>query len=721
MIYQGKTIQVTLEDNNIARMLFDAGQQSVNKFDLATLDELKTAITHLADNATIRGLYVESAKPTFIVGADITQFHSLFDLDEAEIVESVKNFNQIFSAFEQLPFPTIAVVNGVAVGGGFEMILACDYRISGPNGRFGLPEVKLGINPGFGGTIRLPRLIGIDNAVEWIATGKEYRPDAALAVGSVDAVVEEQHLQSATLKMLEQAIAGDLDYAARRLEKQQPVKLNDIERLMVFTTAKGLVASQAGPHMPAPLTSVKSLEQSAALNQEDAVAIEAKFFARLAKTDVSRNLVALFLNEQDLSKRTAKITEKGVNISHVGVLGAGIMGGGIAYQAALKGKHVVMKDIAEKGLQQGMDEAAGLLSKRVDRGRMSNQVMAETLIRIKPTLHYAGFGESEVAIEAVVENLKVKQSVLKEAEEQLKPGAFLASNTSTISISKMAEALKSPQNFCGMHFFNPVHRMPLVEVIRGERTSEHTISTVVRLAKDMGKTPIVVNDCAGFYVNRVLFPYLAGFNLLIRDGADFLQVDKVMEKFGWPMGPAYLIDVVGLDTAHHAADVMAEAYPDRMEASEGSAINLLFKEKRFGQKNGKGFYQYSNDKKGKPVKTEDSEVKQIIKPCVQSQQSFTDEEIIERLMIPMCLEVVRCLDEKIISNPIDADMGLLMGIGFPLFRGGAVRYMESIGLTEFVEMSKKYQSLGKLYQAPKSLIDKAASGQSFFAKKEVVA
>lgn len=721
MIYQGKTIHVTLDENHIARLLFDAGQQAINKFDLATLDELQAAIEQLKQQPAIRGLTVASGKPTFIVGADITQFHALFDNDEATIAQAVVDFNHIFAAFEELPFPTVALVNGACLGGGFEMTLACDYRVAGPNARFGLPEVKLGINPGFGGTIRLPRLIGIDNAVEWIATGKENKPDAALAVGAIDALVAAEQLQAAGDRIIEQVLAGDLDYQARRQEKQQPVKLNDIERLMAFTTAKGLVASQAGPHMPAPLTAVKSLEQSTALTRDEAIAIEAKFFARLAKTEVSGNLIALFLNEQELSKRTGKITEQAADVDQVAVVGAGIMGGGIAYQAALKGKHVVMKDIAQQGLDQGMEEAAGLLSKRVERGRMSAAEMAGILSHIKPTLHYADFADTDIAVEAVVENLKVKQAVLKDVEAQCKPGTILASNTSTISISLMAESLQHPENFCGMHFFNPVHKMPLVEVIRGAKTSEKTVASVVKLAKDMGKTPIVVNDCAGFYVNRVLFPYLAGFNLLIRDGADFMHVDKVMEKFGWPMGPGYLIDVVGLDTASHAAAVMAEAFPDRMGSNQGSPVELLYQAKRLGQKNGKGFYQYVADKKGRPVKTVDADVAALIEPAVQQQQSFSDEEIIERLMIPMCLEVVRCLDENIVESPVDADMGLLMGIGFPLFRGGAVRYMESVGLPAFVELTQKYQSLGALYQAPESLVQKAASGEHYFAKKEITA
>lgn len=714
MVFQGSTISLSIDEGHIAHMLFDAKGQPVNKFDIETIEELRSCVGLLAGNSDVKGLLVSSGKETFVVGADIKQFHTLFEHEEAEIEAKVVDFNGIFAGFEDLPFPTVCLIDGVALGGGFELALACDYRVVTARARIGLPEVKLGINPGFGGTIRLPRLIGCDNAVEWIATGKEFKPEAALAVGAVDAIVESAALQDAGLHIIGQAKAGKLDFCQRRIEKKSPVKLNDIERLMAFTTAKGLVAAEAGPHMPAPLTAVKSMEKSAALDRAGAIPVEARHFAHLAKTEVSGNLITLFLNEQDLSKRAGKLAKDAANTSQVAVVGAGIMGGGIAYQSASRGKHVVMKDIAQAGLDQGMAEASKLLGTRLERGQITVTKLAETLALIQPRLDYGAFAKAEVAIEAVVENLGVKQKVLREVEDNMSEQAVICSNTSTLSITAMAQSLKRPQNFCGMHFFNPVHKMPLVEVIRGAKTSEATIATVVKLALDMGKSPIVVNDCAGFYVNRVLFPYLAAFNLLVRDGADFARVDKVMEKFGWPMGPAYLIDVVGIDTAHHVSSIMGEAYPDRMAFSGESPISLLHACKRFGQKNGLGFYRYEQDRKGKPVKKPDDSVSAIIRPAILGQKEFTDEEIIERLMVPMCLEVVRCLDDRIVSNAVDADMGLIMGIGFPLFRGGALRYMESQGLPAFIAMAGRHAGLGNLYKVPESLQSRANAGQSFF-------
>lgn len=716
MIFQGKTIEVDKGSDNIATLIFDNKDNSVNKFDDVTLEELRNALSALHADNTINGLMLKSAKDAFIVGADITQFGEMFQGDEESVAANLVNINEIFNQLEDLPFPSVCLIDGVALGGGLEVALAADFRLLSPKAKVGLPEVKLGINPSFGGTVRLPRIIGLDNAVEWIATGKEHKAQAALDVGLVAGVVESSELENAAKKLIQQANDNKLSIKALKAEKTGPVIVNDMERMMCFITAKGMVAQQAGPHMPAPLTSVKSIEKSCALDRTEAIKVEANYFARLAKTDVSGSLIALFLNEQGLSKRNKTLTGSVESLGTVGVLGAGIMGGGIAYQAASKGKRVLMKDVAQKGLDQGMDEATKLLSKQVDRGRLSTTKMAEVLNSITPQLDYAHIESTDIVVEAVVERLDIKQAVLKETEAKIKPEAVLASNTSTLSISEMAKSLDRPENFCGMHFFNPVHRMPLVEVIKGEKTSEATTAKTVKLALDMGKTPIVVNDCPGFYVNRVLFPYLNSFNLLVQEGADFVQVDKVMEKFGWPMGPAYLIDVVGIDTGVHAAEVMAEGFPERMDKPQGSAMHLLYEKGHYGQKTDQGFYRYDLDKKGRQKKVIDESVNDLIAPAVKGQSTFSDEDIVDRLMLAMCFEVVRCLEEGIVSDPVDAEMGLLMGIGFPLFRGGPLRYMETIGLKAIVERAKAFAGLGKAYEVPALLQKLADSNQSFFDK-----
>ena len=340
--------------------------------------------------------------------------------------------------------------------------------------------------------------------------------------------------------------------------------------------------------------------------------------------------------------------------------------------------------------------------------------MAQALNAIRPTMSYGDFGNVDIVVEAVVENPKVKHAVLAEVEGHVREDAIIASNTSTISISYLAQALKRPENFCGMHFFNPVHMMPLVEVIRGEKTSETAIATTVAYAKKMGKSPVVVNDCPGFLVNRVLFPYFGGFARAIAHGVDFARADKVMEKFGWPMGPAYLMDVVGMDTGHHGRDVMAEGFPDRMKDDTRTAVDVMYDANRLGQKNGKGFYAYEMDKKGKPKKVVDPEAYELLKPVVAETRELSDEDIINYMMIPLCLETVRCLEDGIVETAAEADMGLIYGIGFPPFRGGALRYIDSIGVAEFVAMADKYADLGPLYHPTAKLREMAANGQRFY-------
>ncbi|WP_461535419.1 fatty acid oxidation complex subunit alpha FadB [Spongorhabdus nitratireducens] len=718
MIYEGQAITVQLLDDGIAQLEFNLKGESVNKLSTHVIDELNSAVAavraRVESNADVKGLVVTSGKPVFIVGADITEFLGLFSAEDEVLFEKTMQAHSVFNALEDLPVPTVCAINGLALGGGFETALSCDYRVMSTAAKVGLPEVKLGIYPGWGGTVRLSRLIGPDNAAEWICAGGEQRPDAALKVGAVDAVVTPEKLLEGAVDLAKRAASGELDYKAKRQEKLDPLKLNQMEQMMAFTSAIGFVGGKAGPNYPAPVAAIKAMQKHANKKRDDALAIEAKGFVKVAKSPVARNLVGLFLNDQAL-KKTAKAYEKdAAEINKAAVLGAGIMGGGISYQSAIKGTPVVMKDINQAGIDLGLGEASKLLTKRVAKKKMEPAKMGEVLNRIEPALTYAEFENVDVVVEAVVENVKVKHAVLAEAEKAVKQGTVIASNTSTISISRLAEALDRPEDFCGMHFFNPVHMMPLVEVIRGEKTSEKTIATVVNYAKAMGKSPIVVNDCPGFLVNRVLFPYFGGFAGLLRDGADFQQVDKVMERFGWPMGPAYLLDVVGMDTGEHANKVMAEGFPDRMQADFKSGMEVMVEHKRFGQKNGVGFYRYETDKKGKPKKIVDESSYELLAPVCAERKEFDQEEIIARMMIPMCLELVRCMEDNIVATPAEADMGLIFGVGFPPFRGGGLRYIDEMGVQAFVDLCDKYADLGPLYQPTEGLRKMAAEGKTFY-------
>ncbi|HCM05350.1 MAG TPA: fatty acid oxidation complex subunit alpha FadB, partial [Oceanospirillales bacterium] len=668
MIYDGTAITVKMIEDGIAELNFNLDGESVNKFNRVTLEDLKAATAAIKGNSDVKGVLVTSGKDCFIVGADITEFGDAFKLPEEEIVEWILSGNEIFNAIEDLPVPTLTSINGIALGGGFEMCLSTDFRVMSEKAKVGLPEVKLGLMPGFGGTVRLSRVIGADNAIEWICMGAENRADKALKMGAVDAVVAPEALREQSIAMLNSAIAGELDYEARRAVKTGKGLLNSMESMMVFETAKGFVKGQTKGQYPAPIEAIKVMQKHHNLTRDKAIAVEAKGFAKLAKTTESQALIGLFNNDQLLKKKAKEYDAIAKPTNKAAVLGAGIMGGGIAYISALKGTPILMKDIAEAGIELGLSEANKLLSKRVERKKMKPLAMGEALNRIRPTLSYAEFGDVDVVVEAVVENPKVKGIVLAEVESHVGENAIVASNTSTISIDFLAKSVKRPENFLGMHFFNPVHMMPLVEIIRGEKTSEEAVATTVAYAKKMGKTPVVVNDCPGFLVNRVLFPYFGGFAALLKDGADFRQVDKVMEKFGFPMGPAYLMDVVGIDTGKHANDVMAEGFPERMKADFTSAMDVLYENGFYGQKNNKGFYTYVEDKKGKPKKVFDESILELLAPVLGEAKDFDAEEIIARCMIPMCNEVVRCLEEGIVDTAEEADMALVFGVGFPPFR-----------------------------------------------------
>ena len=716
MIYSGKAINVQQLDGGIAELCFDLQGESVNKFNALTVNELKEATAAIAATAGVKGVIVTSAKSVFIVGADITEFGSKFNATEEEIAAGVLETNlTVFNAFEDLDMPTVAAINGIALGGGLEMGLVCDYRVMSTAAKIGLPETQLGIIPGFGGTVRLPRIIGSDNAVEWIAAGKEQRPDAALAAGAVDAVVAPEKLKEAAIALVQQCLDGKLDHKAKRQEKLEPLKLNDTEALMSFVTAKALVGQQAGRHYPAPVKAISVIEKAYKMGRDDALAVEAKGIAKLAKTEVAKNLVGLFLGDQELGKTASTWAAKGDKVQLGAVLGAGIMGGGIAYQSASKGTPIIMKDIAQAGIDLGLSEASKLLAKKVARGRMKPEKMAEVLNKIQPQLGYEGFDKVDVVVEAVVENPKVKHAVLAETETKIREDAILSSNTSTISIDYLATALKRPENFCGMHFFNPVHKMPLVEVIRGEKTSDVAVAKTVAYALAMGKKPVVVNDCPGFLVNRILSPYMGAFMAMVKRGGDYTKIDKVMEKFGMPMGPAYLCDVVGIDTGVHAGEVMSEGFPERMSRDFKTSSELLYEAGRMGQKNDKGYYAYELDKKGRQKKVVDPAVAELLAPHVDAAKEFSDEETIDLLMIPLCLEAVRCLEEGVAASATDVDMSLVYGIGFPPFRGGALHYIQDMGVAEFVARADKYAELGELYKATDKLREMAANGEEFFA------
>lgn len=714
MIFEGQAVKVAVDDAGVATVTLDLVGESVNKFNSLTLGELAKAVDALKYTADIQGVIFASAKDVFVVGADITEFTSWFKLDDEELEDKLRDAHAIFNTISDLPYPTVAAINGIALGGGMELCLACDYRVMAETAKIGLPETQLGIYPGWGGSVRLPRLIGPDNACEWICGGAQKRSADAFKDGAVDAVVPAAKVNDSARHLIQQVLDGKLDYHARRDELRAPMVFSPIEKMMIFESVRGVVGAKAGKHYPAPMLAIKTIEKGISQDMEKALDTEIKGFIKLAKGSVAKSLVNLFLSDQQIKKTAGKYAKNATPVKQAAVLGAGIMGGGVAYQSASRGTPIIMKDIRPEALELGLSEANKLFNGQIERGRLTADKAFKAMNSIVPALSYGEFEHVDLVVEAVVENVNIKKSVLAEVENKITDDAILTSNTSTISITELAKDLKRPENFCGMHFFNPVHRMPLVEVIRGEKTSDAAIAKTVAYAQAMGKTPVVVNDCPGFLVNRVLFPYFAGFSLMMQEGADFQVVDKTMEKFGWPMGPAYLLDVVGVDTAFHADQVMAEGFPDRMKHEGKNAVDRLFELERFGQKNGKGFYTYEADRKGKPKKIFNDEINDILAPVVTSKSELTEEDIIARMMIPLCIETVRCLEENIVASAAEADMGLIYGIGFPPYLGGALHYLDQMGLQAFCDLADKYSHLGKLYEPTAKMRDMATNNQTYY-------
>lgn len=711
-LFEGQSIQVRELGEGLVELCFDAKDGAFNKFDKRTVDELKQAVAAIAGHDGLRGVLMSSGKDGFIVGADITEFGALFSLPSAELAAANMESNKAFIALEALPVPVVVAINGFALGGGLEAALAADFRVMSTTAQAGLPEVKLGLFPGFGGTVRLPRIAGMKVAIEWITTGRPFKADATKEAGVADAVAEPAKLREQAIDLLKAAAAGT-SWRARREARLQPIAEADLAEL--FAAAKTAATARSPRHQPAALAAVELLEQAAPYGRDAALQLEADAFARIAKTQAASSLVQVFLSDQFVKKASKTYARGARPIRNATVLGAGIMGGGIAYTSASRGIPVRMKDIRQEQLDLGLSEAGKLVGKQVATGRLRQEQADAVLKSIGAQLDYAGVDTTDVVVEAVVENLNIKHAVLREVESLVRPDAVIASNTSSLRIDDLAVPLARPENFVGMHFFNPVPVMPLVEVIRGRKTSDAAVATIVSYALALGKTPIVVQDGPGFLVNRILTPYMLGFGQLIADGADFAKADEALESFGWPMGPAYLNDVVGMDTGVHVAQIICAGFPDRLRRTWKDPLGVMVENRRFGQKNGVGFYRYEIDPKGKPRKLAAPESYELLRSIQEKgPKAFTPQEMVERMMLPMIIESARCLEERVVASAPELDMAMLLGVGFPQYLGGPLKYADWLGLEHVVALSDRYASLGPQYVVTSRMREMANANETYY-------
>ncbi len=709
-MYKGQAVSLKSLDEGLVELEFDLQNESVNKLNNLTLKELGEAVRLLADSNDVKGLLITSTKPAFIVGADIAEFQDCFSLPLAELHSWIRSTLVIFSEIENLPFPTVAAVNNLALGGGFELALCADIRVTDKNAHVGFHEVNLGICPGWGGTVRLSRLIGIEEALSWMMSGRLQKAEYALSHGAVDRIAHTENLRDEALQLLHETIEGSVSYIENRERTQLRSRTNAVQ----IGKLREKLRKKLDPNYPAASSILDAVATHCLLPFDKALSVETDMIVALARNDAAKSLIGLFINDQILKKKAKAWTNQAAPVNQTAVLGAGIMGGGVAYQSASKGIPIIMKDIRDDALQLGLKTASELLDKQIEKNRLIQSDKEQVLQAINTTLEYSGFNKVDLVVEAVVENPKIKKNVLEDVEKVVPESAVLTSNTSTISIDFLAKGLSRPEKLCGMHFFNPVHLMPLVEVIRGSKTNDQTVARAVAYASAMGKSPIVVKDCPGFLVNRILFPYLNGFNRLLKDGVNFQRIDHVMEQFGWPMGPAYLVDVVGIDTVVHADHVMQDGFPERMGHDCETIIEALLAADCLGQKNGRGFYEYGVDENGRRYKNPAGVAQQLIADRVSDQAKVSDQEIIDRMMIPMCLETVRCLEDGIVESAAEADMGLILGLGFPRFRGGALRYIDTLGLEDFANKAEGNRQYGALYQLTDGFKERLAENRTFY-------
>jgi 3-hydroxyacyl-CoA dehydrogenase/enoyl-CoA hydratase/3-hydroxybutyryl-CoA epimerase/enoyl-CoA isomerase len=715
VLYQGQTLRVTRIDHDFVELSFDS-QRGVNRLDAATAQELRTAVSTIAIADRVRGVLVTSGQSAFMAGADAAEYAALLRRPQAEIETAARQMSESLRALEELKRPVAVALNGAAIDGGLELALAADFRVMSATAQAGLTQVRWGLSPHLGGTARLPRLIEVGSALDWLTGGKLFSAGAARSAGVVDDVVDAATVRNHALDWLTRAAGSELDWQARRRTKEAAVNRSSAEIDELCRTKGAEVARSSPRHQPAAAAAIECVRRSSQVDLPAALKLEQREFAALAKTQAADSLVQAACNEVTLKARSSKRALLARKVQQSSVVGAGIMGGGIAYASALAGTPILMKDIAQRQLTRGIEEVDQLLARQVSAGRLTVEGSQAVRARITPQLDYIGFGQVDLVIEAVVENLTVKHAVLGEIEKAVSADAIVATNTSSLRVDDLATPLARPEQFVGLHFFNPVPMMPLVEVIQGSRTSETAVATAVGYALALGKTPIVVKDCPGFLVNRLLTAYLLGFAGLVFDGADFVKVDRAMEAFGWPMGPAYLADVIGLDTMSHIIDIICAGYPQRMITTPLEPAKVMAARQRYGQKSGVGFYRYETDPNGKRRKVPQPDSYQLLAPSQRNgARDFSEAEIVERMMLPMVLEAAVALEEGVVESAAALDTAMSLGLGFPKYAGGPLKYADWLGLDQVVDLSTRYARIGPLYRASDALRGMAARSGRFYS------
>ncbi|MCL1141613.1 fatty acid oxidation complex subunit alpha FadJ [Shewanella gaetbuli] len=703
-----KTFNLQRREDGIAVLTMDVPGETMNTLKAEFGPEISEILTEVKADASIKGLVVISGKKdSFVAGADISMLAACKTKQDAKALS--QQGHVVFNELENLSIPVVAAIHGACLGGGLELALACHLRVCTDDKKtvLGVPEVQLGLLPGGGGTQRLPRLVGVTTALDMMLTGKQIRAKQAIKMGLVNDVVPSSIL-------LETAV----ELAKKGKSAAKPVKKSTVNKILESTSfTRDIVFNQAGKQVekktagnyPAPAKIIDCVRQGLTKGMTKGLEVEASHFANLVMSKESAALRSIFFATTEMKKETGAEGTEPAKVNKVMVLGGGLMGGGIASVTTTKAKLPVrVKDISEQGLSNALAYAYKLLDKGVKRRHMTPAVRDNIMSLMTTTTDYKGIKDADIVVEAVFEDLALKHQMVKDVERECGEHTIFASNTSSLPIGQIAEAAARPENVIGLHYFSPVEKMPLVEVIAHKTTSAQTIATTVAFAKKQGKTPIVVQDGAGFYVNRILALYMNEAAQLLLEGQRVEHLDRSLVKFGFPVGPMTLLDEVGIDVGAKISPILEKELGERFAAP--AAFDKLLADDRKGRKNGKGFYQYGA--KVKKAKLVDESVYGVL--GIQTASDKQAKEVAERCTIQMLNEAVRCLEEGIIANARDGDIGAIFGIGFPPFLGGPFRYIDTLGAKNLVDTLSRYQKLyGDRFEACELLKTMASDGSTF--------